>query len=137
MLNDSQSSFIERLASKFAIVSLLNIPERFKDVATLSYKISMFKKLLRSGTEWSMQDWAIQNSEKILYSDVRITEFIEEKMYRVAVLKVPQLEEAYAPATKQKKRRCGKMSLLYGLSLMVCVSQLVKIGLRQIYIGCY
>jgi len=45
MLTDFQNSFIDRLAGKFAIKSLLNIPPHLKHVATATCQILMFKKL--------------------------------------------------------------------------------------------
>ena len=77
-----------------------------------------------------MQDSAIQNSEKFLYSDVRITEFIEEKMYRVVVLKSHSLKKfTHLPRHRRKDlaAKCLCYTVCHGWCLSGSQSKLVYV----------
>jgi len=119
MLTDSQSSFTGRLTSKFSIKSLLNVPPHLKHVATLPCERSKIVQNVKNChaqelSEANYKDSATQNSRKNSCSVMLVLFNSLTKMYRVAILKIPQYDSLCVfAATQVKEKILGQKVITY------------------------
>jgi len=139
MLTDFRNSFTGRLRTKFAIRSLLNISSHVKHVATLPCEMPMFKKYIAQElSEESCHARLNQSKQllkKFLNSDASVIWFVDKKIHRAAILKIPQYDCPHLPRHRKKGRSKMHLHTASGWLVTDGVCQSVKIGITRLLLN--
>jgi len=109
MLTDFHNSFTDRLASKFAITTTLNIPPHLTNVATLPCEISEFKKCRTQGLNKSNCHVRLSYSKSLLKYICLVMIPLFNSVIKIllqALLKYPIVD--YTQLPRQRKICRGK-----------------------------
>jgi len=113
MLTDFHNSFTDRLASKFAIKSTLNIPPYPTNVATLPCEISVVQKCCTQGVNKSNCHVRLSYPKSLLKYTCLVTIPLFNSLIKMLLAAMLEISNHWLYATATTKKRCrGKKAQL-------------------------
>ena len=106
MLTDFHNSFTDRLASKFAIKSTLNIPPHLTNVATLPCEISGFKKCRTQGLNNSNCHVRLSYPKSLLKYTCPVMIPLFNSVIKILLAAMLEISHHWLYATATTKQRC-------------------------------